>query len=104
MKRWDHPTLDTVCRVIVSYNALEDGMPDSSELEAVRALQHQLLELLGDAVVYPAHRTGAGHQLTFLYLDSASDTKARIQSWSEAHDRPIAIECEPDPGWKLRPR
>ncbi len=101
MKWIDHPTLDLHLSIHLAYRpAGEQGLPGPDELQRLRALEDELVDLLDDRALLVAHLTTNGLRTLHLYADStdvvASD---RANAWASLLEG-VEVEVEADPGWR----
>ncbi len=95
------PHLDLHLGVEVPYaGRTEAGLPDPASLDALRALEDQLGERLGDSATLVAHETSDGLRLLHLYADSTGPAVGLVETavtgWAHGE---VVVDAEPDPGW-----
>ena len=96
------PQLDAHLAVEVPFDdATPDGLPADAALDALRALEDHLGELLGDAGRLVAHETGLGRRVLHFYVDStrpgAGVVEAAVRGWPQGR---VEVVRTPDPAWQ----
>ena len=95
------PHLDTHVAIWIRYPVVrDDGLPESTMLDELRAFEDHLTDRLGGSGNLLAHETSAGTRILHYYTDGTTPAEAQLQAATTgwAHGK-VKITVEPDPAW-----
>jgi hypothetical protein len=99
----DHLAFDVYLRIeIDAADVTDDGLPNEDELQALDAIEEDLLGGLEGHAAFFAHETGAGKRVIHFFTDGDKPARAAVEEWCKVHgeDRAIVAKWTPDPAWK----
>ncbi len=99
--RWiDYPLFDQHLAIQVSFSTeRDDGMPDPTNLDRLRALEDDMMEVYGDRALFVAHETAEGVRTFHAYADSEDEEIVdAVRAWADEHG--VGFTSELDPGWR----
>jgi hypothetical protein len=96
-----YPLLTHHVGLVVPYaGQTDDGLPTGASLDGLRALEDQVVELLGRDGRVVAHESAAGVRLLHAYADGTTDAADRLRrarlAWPEGT---VEVQVTADPGW-----
>lgn len=102
VKRWQYPTFDVRCDVTFELERpTPAGIPDPWESEGFEAIEDGLARGLADHAVLVARTSGRQRHTVHLYAREDSIAPGAIAAWAKRLDRPVTVEWEFDPEWRL---
>lgn len=104
LKRIDHLDAEVHLEVSVELEApTEVGLANREELDALNALEDELIEELGEDAAYLGKITFAGGCSFHFFVPDASSAPSRVEAWRARHpERQILITQEADPEWAMQ--
>jgi hypothetical protein len=95
------PLFDTLCLARLPYEPIDNGMPHPETFSAIRKMEDQVEEELGESAYLLASETGASLRSLFFYVRGiGAETRAIKEAIKPLGGR---IEVHWDPGWKQIP-
>ena len=99
--RWiDHPRFDLHTAVRVASDADEQGFPIASALDALNALEEQLIHDVGMRGMLVAAETSKGVRTFHFYTDSEDQNGRDVLDSAAGEHRSVSVRHSLDPGWK----
>ena len=95
------PHLDTYVGVVVPYaDRTESGLPGPGSLDALRALEDHVAQLLGPSGEVLAVESHEGRRILHVYVDgltpAAEQVRVAVSGWDQGQ---VQMQVLPDPAW-----